>query len=181
MKSKWTWILVLAAAAAGVVVYSGIARATPSSGFTGSTIASARFGNIEVMNHMEIPKDWQDKEWNEKAKGGSWFSLQKTHGQSDVYVQGNVWQPGGSTGWHTHPGHSLILVTAGAVTVYEGSDPGCKPSFYTAGMGFVDPGGDHVHLIRNEGTVEARTVAVQLIPADAQRRLDAPAPGTCPF
>jgi hypothetical protein len=32
-------------------------------------------------------------------------------------------------------------------------------------MGFVDPGGEHVHILRNEGTVEARTIAVQLIPA----------------
>jgi hypothetical protein len=58
---------------------------------------------------------------------------------------------GGTTGWHTHPGHSLIIVTAGAVTAYEGNDPSCKPTVYTVGMGFVDPGGGHVHNIRNEG------------------------------
>ena len=34
-------------------------------------------------------------------------------------------------------------------------------------MGLVDEGGGHVHVIRNEGSVEARTVAVQLIPAGA--------------
>ena len=32
-------------------------------------------------------------------------------------------------------------------------------------MGFVDPGGGHVHNIRSEDTVEARTVLVQIIPA----------------
>ena len=48
-------------------------------------------------------------------------------------------------------------------------------------MGFVDPGGEHVHVLRNEGAIEARTIAVQLIPADALRRLDAAAPGNCPF
>ena len=100
---------------------------------------------------------------------------------SDLYVQSNVWEPGGSTGWHTHPGHSLIIVTAGTVTAYEGDDPNCKPTLYTQGMGFVDPGGDHVHLIRNEGGVEARSIAVQLIPADAVRRIDAEDPGSCPF
>jgi hypothetical protein len=57
-------------------------------------------------------------------------------------VQNNVWQPGGTTGWHTHPGHSLIIVTAGTVTAYEGNDPDCTPHVYTQGMGFVDPGGD---------------------------------------
>jgi len=48
-------------------------------------------------------------------------------------------------------------------------------------MGFVDAGGDHIHNLRNEGTVNARTVAVQLIPANEMRRIDAPAPGNCPF
>ena len=38
-------------------------------------------------------------------------------------------------------------------------------------MGLVDEGGDHVHVIRNEGSVEARTVAVQFIPAGATRRI----------
>ena len=52
-----------------------------------------------------------------------------------MYVQSNVWQPGGSTGWHTHPGHSLIIVTAGTVTAYEGDDPDCTPHVYTAGDG----------------------------------------------
>jgi quercetin dioxygenase-like cupin family protein len=68
-------------------------------------------------------------------------------------VQSNVWQLGGSTGWHTHPDNSLIVVTAGTVTNYERQDPDCKPHVYTQGMGFVDPGGGHVHTIQNEGDV----------------------------
>lgn len=82
-------------------------------------------------------------------------------------------------GWHTHPGHSLIIVTAGTVTAYEGHDPGCKPTVYTEGMGFLDQGGGHVHILRNEGAVEARTITVQLIPEGAVRRIDAPAPENC--
>jgi hypothetical protein len=70
---------------------------------------------------------------------------------------------------------------AGTVTAYEGDDRKCRPHVYTQGMGFVDPGGDHVHILRNEGTVEARTIAVQLIPADAIRRIDAEDPGNCTF
>jgi hypothetical protein len=45
----------------------------------------------------------------------------------------------------------------------------------------VDVGGGDVHLIRNEGTEEARAVVVQFVPAGAVRRIDAPAPGNCPF
>jgi hypothetical protein len=158
-----------------VAAYGGKALATPASGFTGTTIAVGRFGEIDVANHMVM-----DALPDSRAKR-VWLSLQKTKGESDVYVQSNVWTPGGSTGWHTHPGHSLIIVTAGAVTAYDGDDPSCAPAVYTTGMGFVDRGGDHVHLLRNEGAVEARTIAVQLIAAGATRRIDAPASPACSF
>jgi hypothetical protein len=110
-----------------------------------------------------------------------WHSAQKTKGDSNLYVQSNVWIPGGTSGWHTHPGHSLITVTAGTVTAYAGDDPTCTPQDYTVGMTFVDEGGEHVHVIRNEGTVEARTITVQLLPAGSVRRIDAPANPACTF
>ena len=53
-------------------------------------------------------------------------------------MQSNVFAPGGTSGWHTHPGHSLIIVAAGTVTAYEGDDRECTPHVYTQGMGFVD-------------------------------------------
>jgi hypothetical protein len=157
----------------GTMAYVGQVMATPASGFTGTTIAVGRFGEIEVTNQMiRMLGDGP-------PQGDLWLSLQRTKGSSDLYVQNNVWLPGGSTGWHTHPGHSLIIVTAGTVTAYEGDDPSCTPKTYTTGMGFVDAGGDHVHLLRNEDTVDARTVAVQLIPAGAVRRIDAASPTAC--
>ncbi|MGE5716983.1 MAG: cupin domain-containing protein [Acidobacteriota bacterium] len=171
---KLTWAVLLGTA----IVITGLyharnALATAAGGFTGTTLALGRFGEIDVFNQL-IPPDGN-------SGGNLWLSMQKTKGSSDLYVQSNVWQPGGSTGWHSHPGHSLIIVTAGTVTAYEGNDPSCKPSVYAQGMGFVDPGGDHVHILRNEGAIEARTITVQLIPAGAQRRIDASSPGTCPF
>jgi hypothetical protein len=140
------------------------------------TLALGRFGEIDVFNHFVPPSLQRDRH-----RRDVWLSWQKTKGSSDLYVQSNVWQPGGTTGWHTHPGHSLIIVTEGAVTGYEGDDPDCKPSLYTVGMGFVDPGGGHVHILRNEGTVVAKTVAVQLILANQPRRIDVADPGNCPF
>ena len=144
-------------------------HATPSQGFTSTTLALGSIGEIDVSNDFI------------SDKGKIWLSSQNTKGKSDLYVQSNVWDPGGDTGWHSHPGHSLIIVTAGTVTDYEGHDPDCKPHVYTKGMGFVDPGGDHAHIIRNEGDVEAQTIAVQLIPADAARRIDVADPGNCHF
>jgi hypothetical protein len=169
MRRKVILVVLLGAAIVITALYTGKALATPSSGFMGTTVAVGRFGEFDVFNKL-IPHG-----------DNVWLSLQKTKGSSDAYVQSNVWQPGGHTGWHTHPGHSLIIVTAGAVTAYEGNDPTCKPTVYTQGMGFVDPGGDHVHLIRNEGTVPASTITFQLIPAGAMRRIDVADPGNCRF
>jgi quercetin dioxygenase-like cupin family protein len=176
MRRKLTWVGLLVAAIVFTTLYTRNVMATPAAGFVGTTIAVGRFGEIDVANHL-VPPDF----WKSSHRSDVWLSWQKTKGVSDLYVQNNVWAPGGSTGWHTHPGHSLIIVTQGTVTVYEGDDRRCRPHVYTQGMGFVDAGGDHTHIIRNEGAVEARTVAVQLIPADAVRRIDAVDPGNCTF
>jgi hypothetical protein len=172
MRRKVVWVL-SGTVLAGAIAYVGNAMATPASGFTGTTIAVGRFGDIEVTNQvLRMLGDGPPQR-------DLWLSLQRTKGPSDLYVQNNLWLPGGSTGWHTHPGHSLIIVTAGTVTAYDGDDPSCTPTTYTVGMGFVDAGGDHVHLLRNEDSVDARTVAVQLIPAGAVRRIDAEGPAAC--
>jgi quercetin dioxygenase-like cupin family protein len=167
MRSKAAWAFLLAVL--GVAVYAANVLATPATGFTGTTLAKATFG--ELYSHVHtVPATWSEKI--------------QTKGDSDLYVQQNTWQPGGSTGWHTHPGPSFVIVTQGSVTTYDSDDPACTPHVYTANTpdnAFVDPGDGHVHLIRNETSAVAQTIAVQLIPAGATWRVDAADPGTCPF
>ena len=52
----------------------------------------------------------------------------------------------------------------------------CMQQDYTAGQGFVDEGGDMVHKVTNNGSVPARTIAVQFLPAGATRRIEADEP-----
>jgi len=173
MRPKWIGLALLSFSVLLTILYqTRKVSATAAGGFSSSTLALARLGEINVFNHF--PPD-------QAGAMDTWRSWQGTKGMSDLYVQTNVWSAGGSTGWHTHPGHSLIIVTKGTLTAYEGDDPGCTPHVYTAGMGFVDPGGGHVHLIRNETGEEAAGVAVQIIPADQPRRIDAEDPGNCSF
>ena len=176
MRRNLSWLLAAVAAIIGTIAYVGNLQATPASGFAASTIAVGRLPEFDVTPHLvrDLPPESNEKK-------AVWLSLQKTKGDSDLYVQSNIWQPGGTTGWHTHPGHSLVTVTSGAVTNYDDDDPSCSPKVYTAGMTFVDHGGEHSHLVRNEGFVEARTIAVQLIPAGATRRIDAQGNPACPF
>ncbi len=52
-----------------------------------------------------------------------WNLKLKVKGDSDVYVTRHTFPVGAHTGWHTHPGPSLITVVAGALTVYEADEP----------------------------------------------------------
>jgi uncharacterized cupin superfamily protein len=175
MRRRLTCLVLFSATIASTTFYHSVsASATTPTGYKSTLLAVGRFSEINVFS--SFPHSLK-AEGNEQL----WQSLQETKGSSDIYVQSNIWAPGGSTGWHSHPGDSLIIVTAGTVTDYEGHDPDCKPHVYKTGMGFVDPGGDHVHILRNEGAVDAQTIAVQLIPADAARRIDVPDPGNCHF
>jgi hypothetical protein len=165
--------LTLSTLALAVIMYpASKASATDPQGFTGTTLAQGRYNPLDVTNYF-IPPDY--------PKHSVWMSFEKTTGRADLYVQNNMWDAGGTTGWHSHPGHSLIIVTQGTVTDYEGSDKNCTPHVYTVGQSFVDEGGPHVHIIRNETTLPASTIAVQLIPAGQPRRIDAPDPGYCHF
>jgi hypothetical protein len=150
MRRKLMWLVLMGTAFTVTALYVRRASATPAVGFMGTTLAIGRFSEIEVLN-QHVPQD---------PTTNFWLAWQKTIGSSDLYVQNNVWQPGGDTGWHSHPGSSLIIVTEGTVTDYMGDDPACTPHVYTKGMGFI---------------------AIQLIPSDAARRIDADNPGNCPF
>jgi quercetin dioxygenase-like cupin family protein len=98
----------------------------------------------------------------------------KTKGFSDVYIVKNTIAPGGHTGWHSHPGPSIISVVSGQVTEYRSDDP--DGIVHPAGTAFVDEGGDHAHIMVNEGTTDLVLVAFQVLPLGAPRRIDVPAP-----
>src|ERR1035438_1097914 len=112
MRKKLGWLVLLGAA---IIATAGRALATPPEGFTSTTTAQGRFAAFDVSNYFI------------SDKGKLWFSSEKTIGNSDGYFLINVWQAGGTTGWHTHPGHTLIIVTAGTITHYDGDDPNCTP------------------------------------------------------
>jgi len=175
MRRKLSWAVLFSALMVGMALDPGKAWGTPPSGFSTTTVAQGQFDEFDVFNIVKVPAQ------SPPPKHTFWKSRQKTHGLSDGAVFSNVWAVGGTTGWHTHPGHTLIFVTAGAVTQYQADDPTCTPHVYTAGMSFVDHGGSAIHIVRNEGTVEADAIAIRLVPAGQPGRIDVPDPGNCHF
>lgn len=69
-----------------------------------------------------------------------------------------TWEPEGSSGWHTHPGPTVISVVEGAVTVTNAND--CVPRTYRKGEAFLDPGQGNIHIATNASDEdEAKAVA----------------------
>jgi quercetin dioxygenase-like cupin family protein len=150
---------------------SAPAFATPASGFTAVQQWKGVYPALNINTGSDRKYDKDDK-WDLKLMSKD---------VSDVYVTRNAIAPGGQSGWHTHPGPSLVTVAVGEVTVYEGDNPLCTGKVYKAGEGSIDLGGGHLHLIKNESGAPAETVAVQFVPQGATRRIDAPAPNNCNF
>jgi quercetin dioxygenase-like cupin family protein len=172
MQSKL--ILVLAAVVLGVAVSVSNVAATPAKGLVTTILAKATIGDLSLSGHATTTAPGAVR------PSGVWLALIRTLGLSDVYVVDNKIPPGGDTGWHSHPGPSLVFVVDGTVTNYASDDDNCAPHVYAAGSSFVDSGGDDVHMIRNESAAPAETIAVQFIPSTAARRIDKPAPANCP-
>lgn len=136
---------------------------TAGAGIASTTLARANAGSFHVQS---------------KYAG---FDVElKTHDNADVVVASLSSPPGGYSGWHSHPGPALVTIKAGALTIYSADDPTCSPKVYPAGSVLIEVGG-HVHFARNEGSETAEWVTTYIVPAGGATRVDAPAPGNCPF
>jgi quercetin dioxygenase-like cupin family protein len=85
----------------------------------------------------------------------------ETDGARDMLVTSIVVDPGGSFGWHTHPGPVLVSISQGTLALYQPDHGRCPRSTFTAGQGFIEDGGD-VHLARNEGAEPVELNAIFL-------------------
>ena len=98
----------------------GLAWATDPSGLTSTTISGPR-----VLDESQVV-----------TQDPTWGVIFKTKGLSDVWVVRNVIVPGGHTGWHSHPGPSIISVVSGTATEYRSDNP--VGVVHQAGTAFVD-------------------------------------------
>jgi quercetin dioxygenase-like cupin family protein len=151
MKSKWVWALLVVVA--GVAVYVGNVLATPPSGLT--NVPLARGTNV---SNGTIP-------------------LQVG---TDVAMAQITVVPGGSSGWHSHPGGAIIVVKQGTLTVYRALGSQCQASTYSAGQAFIERPGE-VDQVVNTGTIPyVLLVTFPRVPQGDSARTDEPDPGTCP-
>jgi hypothetical protein len=122
----------------------------------------------------------------------------KAKDNTDVAIGNVVVAPGGSSGWHSHPGPVIVVVKTGTITFYRAgrhtgqtgevngdngpNAPTCSRTEYPTGSAFLEvPAPGHVMLAKNEGSTEATVSATYFAPPGAALRIDQPAPGgNCP-
>jgi hypothetical protein len=102
--------------------------------------------------------------------------------------------PGGHTGWHTHPGATLVTVKSGTLTFIgvrdddgddddDDDDDGgraarCFTVVYPTGKSFIDRGHGHVHIAHNLGSTPVELwVTYTGVPPGGGVRIDAADPG----
>jgi len=171
LRGKMARTIVLASVAVAGLVTAVVrtAVATPPSNIvSGTVLARASF---------VVPTDIKFKIDNGSEEVIHAPELQET------VIQQIIIGPGGSTGWHSHPGPAVALIKAGALALFDSEDPTCTPRIYLAGQAFVDSGQGHVHLGRNPSPTENVEVWVTYfdVPPGAPVRLDAANPGNCGF
>ncbi len=85
----------------------------------------------------------------------------QVRGPSDVLQTDLIFQPGGTTGWHTHPGPVVVIVKTGALT--EIHPNGCT-TVHPAGSAFFEQPNE-VHNVVNQTNVVTEVYATFLSPA----------------
>jgi hypothetical protein len=154
------------ASAAVIGALSAVVTATPGSNVVGTIIAKAGFTELVDV----------------KLKVGHPNEVIHVPQAADTVIQRIVFGAGGHSGWHSHPGPAIALVTQGELTLYSADDPSCAGRMFGAGQAFVDSGQGHVHLARNLLDQETEVWVTYFdVPPGGSVRVDAADPGFCPF
>jgi quercetin dioxygenase-like cupin family protein len=151
----------VALALAASIAVVGSVLATPGSGsITPAILATGHLGDFKV----------------ESSSG----TEVKAKVDSKIVFQTITFGPGSSSGWHSHPGPTLVAVQSGTMTVYHND---CTGQSYGPGQGWVEGHPGLPGVARNEGTVAAVVYVSYLVDSGtvvpSGLRIDEANPG-CP-
>jgi quercetin dioxygenase-like cupin family protein len=196
-------LVVAAAAAAGLSagaltygvygIFSETASATPGRGFTSTVIARGMFGQNYTFGTPTIGV--VKRKVRIKTKSGVVTRTVKIKVDSiqraitcepsnpcDTAFQQATIPPGGSSGWHTHPGATFVAVAQGEGTIYRVIGSDCPAEKIGVGTGFAQMPTE-LHVVRNEGSVPFVVYTLYVLPRGTPNtgiRVDQPQPTACP-
>lgn len=154
-------------------------EATPPVGVTATVL------NAAIVPEFDARRRYRQASEDPRQDRKIWrIELEATR-MIEVWTVEFTVQPGGHSGWHTHPGPAVFTISEGILTMYDGDDPSCKPQVFPAGTGSIEAdSAAHSHLLRNETDSIARTIVTFLVPVGTGLgglRTDLPDPGNCPL
>ncbi len=186
---------------AGAVLANGVpkifsdetASATPSVGFASTVIARGTFVQNYTFGTPTVVT--LKRKVRIKTKSGVVTRTVKVNVDSvqraitcnptnpcDTAFQQATVQPGGSSGWHTHPGATFVAVGQGEGTIYRVTGSDCQATKIGVGTGFAQMPTE-LHMVRNEGTVPFVVYTFYVLPPGTPStgiRVDQPQPAACP-
>ena len=139
MKTKM--LILLAAVCGAFLLGGGVVLAGPPIGFTATIVSDGK-----IAKATEI------------SANGIEFSSPKN---ARVIVQVGDFVPGGTSGWHTHPGLTVVTVTDGSVINYVACHAGV---IYTKGQSFVEPPSTPGDVDNTSTTLAAHVMATLIVP-----------------
>jgi quercetin dioxygenase-like cupin family protein len=99
---------------------------------------------------------------------------------TDIVMAQITVNPGGSSGWHSHPGGAIVVVEEGSLTAYRSIGSQCEPTTYSAGQAFIERPGEVMQVINTGTAPYVLFVTFPRVPQGDSARIDSPDPGTCP-
>lgn len=139
--------------------------ATPASGFVAAPVAAGNFGS-----DLDVKAD----------KIEHWDLTLKAKDDTLTGINRVTVQPGGHSGWHSHPIPIFLTVTVGEIQWFDGSNPLCPAKTYHVGDSFVEPA-NRVHNVVNATGSVAEFYAVRFNPDGITFFIDQPEPNNCAF
>jgi quercetin dioxygenase-like cupin family protein len=154
---------------------AGLALATSTVKLLVGTILSLGTVNTDVRQsaHVDVDAtvDAMGTRRERDEERDDWSAIFTTHGPSNFIVQDVVYDIGGYTGWHSHPGILLVSVVAGSMEWYDSK---CTKHVYNTGDSFAE--NTTAHYARNVGSAALHFMVTYVIGKGQPRRIDQPAP-----
>lgn len=145
-----------------VLVFAGTALGTPGS----SVISAPILARGDFTDQVDVKVKFQ--------RDGS-INVSNAPDAGEVVVQEITIGPGGTTGWHSHPGPVVVVVKQGTLTYVRAVGGECADTAYPAGTAFVDPGQGHAHTAFNLGAENLVLYATYFdVPPGGAFRIDVP-------
>jgi Cupin domain len=151
-----------------VLVFAGSALGTPG----GNVISAPILGRGDFVDRVDVKVKFE--------RDGN-IIVSSAPDAGEVVVQEVTIGPGGTTGWHSHPGPVIVVVKQGTLTYVRADGGVCSSTPYSAGKAFVDPGQGHAHTAFNFGTENLVLYATYFdVPVGGSPRIDVPVvPAPC--